>query len=133
MLLSLGEAASARTASSTEPRLPVVGVDDAGADVELLGGDPQRAGQLLEHLGRRLAQAALDLAEVGVAHSDLVGELSQRELAPRALLLEVVAQRAERADDRLARLAAGLGSRLAAFFELALAGVILSLAMPPLC
>ena len=80
MLLPLGERGVGEDRELHRPGLPGVGVDDAGADVELLGADAQGAGQLLEHLGRRLAQAALDLAEVGVAHADLVGELPQGEL-----------------------------------------------------
>src|SRR6478735_3343451 len=112
VLLALGERGVGEDGELDRPGLPGIGVDDAGADVELLGADAQGARQLLEHLGRRLAQAALDLAQVGVAHPDLVGELPQGELRAEALLLEVVPQRAERADDRLAGLAAGLGSRL---------------------
>jgi hypothetical protein len=41
--------------------------EDASPHVEGLGGDAQRLGDLLEDLGRGLAQPALDLAEVGVA------------------------------------------------------------------
>src|SRR5688500_18132964 len=41
-------------------------LQDAGPDVERLGRDAQRLGDLLEDVGRRLAQAALDLAQVRV-------------------------------------------------------------------
>jgi hypothetical protein len=55
---------------------PGVRTDDAGPDVQLLGGDAQRLGQLLEHLGRRAPQAPLDLAQVGVGDAGLLSELT---------------------------------------------------------
>ena len=42
-----------------------------------------RGGDLLQHLGTRLAQAAFDLAEVRVAHARLLGELAKRD--PRVM------------------------------------------------
>src|SRR4051794_39765763 len=72
---------------------PLVGGDDPGPDVELLRRDAQRLGQLLQHLGRRTAQAALDLAQVGVRHARLLGELPQREAGGDPLLVQVVTER----------------------------------------
>ena len=98
-------------------------MDDPGPDVELLGGDAQGAGQLLEHFGGGLAQTALDLAQVGIADADLVGELPQGELDAEALLLEEVAQRPnEPSDPATVLLVTDFAVRAS-----------LSLAMSPLC
>jgi hypothetical protein len=42
-----------------------VGIEDARPQVERLGADPQRLGDVLEDLGGGLAQTALDLRQVG--------------------------------------------------------------------
>ena len=79
LLLPLGEAGVAEDGELDRAADAVVGADDPGADVELLRGDPQRLGDLLQHLGRGPAQTTLDLAQVGVGHAGLLGELPQRE------------------------------------------------------
>ena len=61
-------------------------VEDAGADVEGLGGDLESAGELLEDLRARLLQAPLDLAEVGVRDAGELGELAQGQLRVLSLL-----------------------------------------------
>src|SRR3954451_12309162 len=58
----------------------VLGIEDPGSDIERLRRDPQRLRQLLQHLGGGFAQAALDLAEVGVGDSGLLCQLTQGEL-----------------------------------------------------
>src|SRR5207237_8215320 len=60
----------------------------ARLDVQRLGGDAQAAGNLLEDLGARLAEAALDLAEVGVGDARRLGQLAQRHLGGSALLAD---------------------------------------------
>ena len=45
----------------------------ARLDIELLGGDAQRLRELLQDLRARLAQPALDLAEIGVGDAGLGG------------------------------------------------------------
>ena len=73
-------AGSRRTAASTaSPELTLL--EQSGLHVELLGGDPQRLGELLQDLRAGLAQAALDLAQVGVGDAGLLGQTAQRELA----------------------------------------------------
>ena len=74
-------------------RVAAGGVEDAGADVQGLGRDAQRLGDLLEHLGRGTPQPALDLAQVGVGDPGLLSQLTQGELGGDALLAEVVPQR----------------------------------------
>jgi hypothetical protein len=54
-----------------------LGVEDAGAHVQRLGGDPQRLGDLLQHLRARLAQPALDLTQIRIGHPGGIGELPQ--------------------------------------------------------
>src|SRR5690606_4907980 len=100
LLLPLGEARVGQDCQldRAHPIGVGVGIDDPGPDVELFGGDAQRPSQLLEHLGRRPAEPALDLAEVRVAHANLVCELPQREPRRETLLLEVVTQRTDRAE-----------------------------------
>ena len=61
--------------------VPVPLVEDPGLHVQRLGRDPQRLGELLQDVGARLAQPALDLAQIRVGHPGGVGELPQRELA----------------------------------------------------
>ena len=82
---------------------PFFGAEDPGADVELLRGDPQRLGDLLQYLGRGPAQTAFDLAQVGVGHAGLLGELPEGQTRGDTLLLQVVAERL----DGLAYLALG--------------------------
>jgi hypothetical protein len=50
---------------------------EPGVHVERLRGDPQRLGDLLEDLGTRLLQAALDLAEIRVRDTGSGGQLAQ--------------------------------------------------------
>ena len=75
------------------PDLAVVEVEDPGADVERLRRDAQSFGELLEHLGRGLAQPSFDLAQVRVRHAGLLGELPQRQLRREPLLAQVVPER----------------------------------------
>ena len=67
-------------------RVALAGLEDAGPDVELLGGDPQPLGDLLQDVRARLAQPALDLREVRVGNAGEPGELTQRDLGLLALL-----------------------------------------------
>src|SRR5262249_5839636 len=66
-----------------------------GLNVEGLGGDPQALRDLLENVGARLAQAALDLAQVRVRHPSGLGELANRDLCLLALLANVGANRVD--------------------------------------
>lgn len=75
--------------------LPLPLIENPGAYVERLGRDPQGLGDLLQNLGTRLAQAAFDLAEVGIGHSGGVGELPQGELRGTPLLTQVLAEIAD--------------------------------------
>src|SRR5690242_10497396 len=75
--------------------LPLPLVEDPGPHVERLGGDPQGLRDLLEHLGTRLAQTALDLAEIRIGHPGGVGELPQGELRGTPLLTQVLAEIAD--------------------------------------
>ena len=54
-------------------------VENPGLHIQRLGRDPQRSRDLLQDLGTRLAQAALDLAQVR-GHAREIGQLAQREL-----------------------------------------------------
>ena len=67
-------------------------LEDAGADVEALGGDGQRAGDLLEDLGGRPPQSPLDLAQVGIGDLGELGELAHREVGNTALLADEAAE-----------------------------------------
>ena len=71
---------------------PVGGLEDAGLDVEGLGGDTQRLGDLLEDLGRGPAQPALDLAQVRVRDAGQLRETAQREARRATLLTDERAQ-----------------------------------------
>src|SRR3954453_18059481 len=51
LLLALGQRSVAEDRELHGAADAVVRADDAGPDVQLLGGDPQRLGQLLQHLG----------------------------------------------------------------------------------
>ncbi|GAA2924461.1 hypothetical protein GCM10020221_20540 [Streptomyces thioluteus] len=86
---------SARITLRTSASLPAPLVEDPGLHVQRLRGDPQGLGQLLEDLGARLAQAALDLAEIRVGHSRRVGELTQRQLRVAPLLAQILAEIAD--------------------------------------
>src|SRR6478609_3071657 len=66
LLLTFGEPAVGEDRQLDGPDLAVVEVEDPGVDVERLRRDPQRLRELLEHLGRRLAESSFDLAEVRV-------------------------------------------------------------------
>jgi hypothetical protein len=59
--------------------LAMTGLEDARLDVEGLGRDPQRLGDLLEDLRRWTAQAALDLAQVRVRDPGQLGKPPQRQ------------------------------------------------------
>jgi hypothetical protein len=64
--------------------------EDPGPHVQGLRGDAQAAGDLLQDLGRGLAQAALDLAQVGVADPGRPGQLPQRHLSELTLTADVL-------------------------------------------
>jgi hypothetical protein len=68
------------------------GLQNARTHVESLGGDPKPSGDLLENLGRRVAQPALDLAEIGVAHACQLGQLAKGESGVLALLTQVATE-----------------------------------------
>lgn len=67
----------------------------AGAHVQRLGGDPQRLGDLLQHLRARLAQPALDLAQIRIRHPGGIGELPQRQLRVAPLLTQILTEIAD--------------------------------------
>jgi hypothetical protein len=73
------------------PRL--IGIEHARAHVHGLGRYTQRLGQLLQHMRRWLAQTALDLAEVRVGDTGLLGQLPQGELSASSPLADEVAER----------------------------------------
>ena len=66
----------------------ICGLEYPGLDVERLGGDPQRLGDLLEYLGRRLPEAPLDLAQVGVRDPRQLRQPPEREPGGAALLAD---------------------------------------------
>jgi len=73
-----------------EQRRPHAGVgrpvfENPGLDVEGFRGDAQPLGDLLQDVGTRFAQTALDLAQVRVGHPGLLGQLPERD--PRLLPL----------------------------------------------
>src|SRR6478752_8860911 len=92
LLLSLGEHGVGEDGELDGSADALLETDDPRSHVELLGGDAQRLGQLLQDLCRRPAQPALDLAQVRVGDACLLGELTQRQLRADALLPEVVAE-----------------------------------------
>ena len=63
----------------------IIRIEDAGTDVQRFCGHPKRLGQLLQHLSRGLAEATLNLAQVGIGDTGLFRELSQRQLGRPAL------------------------------------------------
>src|SRR3954451_3419412 len=73
-------------------------VEDPRLHVERLGGDAQRLGDLLEDLRARLAQPALDLAEVGVGDTGELRQLPKRHVGRGTLLADVVTEVAYVAD-----------------------------------
>ena len=93
LLLALGQPGVAQDGELDRAPDPVDRVDDPGPHVERLRGDPHRLGDLLQHLGGGLAQAALDLAQVRVGHPGLLGQLAERQPCELPLLLEVVTER----------------------------------------
>src|SRR5437764_3907237 len=66
--------------------------EDAGPDVEGLGRDPERLGDLLEYLSGRLAQASFDLAQVRVRDAGGLREVPERQPRPLSLLADEVAE-----------------------------------------
>src|SRR5262245_9477405 len=69
--------------------------------VEGLGRDPQRACDALEDVGARLAQAALDLAEVRVRDPGPLAQAAQREARALSLVADERAEVAQTLLDRL--------------------------------
>lgn len=72
-----------------------LGVEDAGPHVQRLGGDPQGLGDLLQHLRARLAQPALDLAQIRIGHPGGIGELPERQLRGAPLFTQIVTEIAD--------------------------------------
>src|SRR5438445_1553533 len=91
LLLSFGDAGVAQYLAD-QVVLASALFEDASSHVEGLGGDAQRLGDLLEDLGRGLAQPALDLAEVGVADARHVGELPERQPRHPPLLADELSE-----------------------------------------
>src|SRR5205823_3065265 len=91
LLLVLGEE---RIAEDLALEVVVVGplLEDAGAHIQGLRLDAEGLGDLLEDLGRWLAQAALDLAQIRVRDSGQLREASQREPVVAALLTDELAE-----------------------------------------
>ena len=88
-LLPLGDRRVGQHGHLDGRRRMVFGVEDAGLDVQRLGRDPEGLGELLEHLGRRLAQTPFDLAQVGIGDAGLLGELSDGDAGRLALVGDV--------------------------------------------
>ena len=78
----------------TDPR-PVVGRQESCSFVQRLGADLQGAGDLLEDLGGRFAQAAFDLGQVRIRDPGPLGDVRER------LVLGEVGDGARHDDDRL--------------------------------
>ena len=70
-------------------------LEDARLDVEGLGRDAQRLGDLLEDLRRRAAQAPFDLAQVGVGDPGQLGQAPQRQPRRAPLLADERSQLVE--------------------------------------
>src|SRR6266511_234624 len=70
-------------------------VEDARPDVEGLGADPQRLGDVLEDLGGGLAQPALDLRQVRVGDARQLGQVAHRQLRLAPLVADVAADVAD--------------------------------------
>jgi len=77
LLLPLGEMRLAQDGGDQVAGLLIGVVEDAGAQVQRLGADPQRLGDVLEDLGGGLAQPPLDLRQVGVGDACLPGQVAQ--------------------------------------------------------
>src|SRR5712691_1346200 len=60
-------------------------IEDSGLGIKRLGGETQPFGQGLENHATRSAQAALNLAEVGIGDAAHVSELPNRELGQLTL------------------------------------------------
>src|SRR6185295_17022330 len=75
--------------------LAVTRVEDPGPDVEALGRDSEATGDLLEDVGARLAQPALDLAEVRVRDPGSVAQAPQGEAGVLPLLANELPEVAE--------------------------------------
>src|SRR5262249_41617998 len=58
-------------------------------------GDAEALGDLLQDVRARLAQAALDLAQVGVGHPGRLGQLAHGDLRLLPLLPDVLADRVD--------------------------------------
>ncbi len=99
LLLPLGQGGIGEDDRAGLHLVPVpLRVEDAGPHVQRLGGDAQGLGDLLEHLRARLAQPALDLAQIRIGHPGGIGELPQRELGVAPLLAQVVTEIATLSD-----------------------------------
>src|SRR3954470_941628 len=79
-------------------------VEYARPDVERLRRDPQPASDALEDLGRRLAQAAFDLAEVRVRDARELAQLAQRQARVAPLVADEPAEIVEPRFERVQRL-----------------------------
>ena len=59
------------------PGLVVLVIEQAGSRKQGLGGHPEGVGNRLEHGGRGLVEAALDLAQVGIRDLGQIRELAK--------------------------------------------------------
>ena len=77
----------------------IIWIENAGAHVQRFCRHPQRLGELLQHLCRGLAEAALDLAQIGIGDTGLFCQLPQRQLRRPALSGDELTERTELARD----------------------------------
>ncbi len=66
--------------------------EDPGPHIQRLGRDLESSGDLLEDVGRRLAQTTFDLAEVGIRDPGHLRQLPQRQVVDAALLADELTQ-----------------------------------------
>ena len=134
LALALGEGGIGQHGRLHRLVVALGGLEDAGPDVQRLRRDPQRLGELLQHVGRRLAQPALDLAEVRVGNPGLVGELAQRELGAATLVRRKSPRFCARSLTFAPLTLAASETLAAAFGAPSVRGLVtFSLAMPPSC
>ncbi len=85
LLLLFGQIAVAEDVAA-EIGVSIGLLEDAGLDVEGLGRDTQRLGDLLENLRGRASQPPLDLTQIRVRDPGQFGESSQRQPGASSLL-----------------------------------------------
>src|SRR5919197_1806807 len=85
LLLPLGEVGIAQDRRN-QVALALVLVEDAGPQVQRLGADPQRLGDVLEDLGGGLPESPLDLRQVRIGHPRLARQVAEGQLGQPPLL-----------------------------------------------